>query len=132
MSMSDPIADMLTRIRNGLHATKREVIMPASKVKEAILAVLKDEGYIKGYSVADIDGNKKSLNVSLKYYQGRPVIEDIDRISKPGRRVYKSASEIPLVQGGLGVAIMSTSKGIMTGKAAKNAGAGGEVVCTVF
>ena len=132
MSMSDPIADMLTRIRNGLHASKREVSIPASKVKEAIAAVLKQEGYISDFTVADAAGGKKSLNIKLKYYQGMPVIEEIDRVSKPGRRVYKSAAEIPMVHGGLGVAIVSTSKGIMTGKAARAAGTGGEVVCTVF
>lgn len=132
MSMSDPIADMLTRIRNGLSASKRQIAMPASKVKQAIAAVLKDEGYISDFAVETGDNNKSELVIALKYYQGQPVIEEIDRISKPGRRVYKNAADIPLVRGGLGVAIVSTSKGIMTGKAARNAGTGGEVVCTVF
>jgi len=130
--MSDPIADMLTRIRNGLSASKRQIAMPASKVKQAIAAVLKDEGYISDFAVETGDNNKSELVIALKYYQGQPVIEEIDRISKPGRRVYKNAADIPLVRGGLGVAIVSTSKGIMTGKAARNAGTGGEVVCTVF
>ena len=132
MSMSDPIADMLTRIRNGLHASKREVSMPTSNVKEAIANVLKEQGYVTDFQVAEGADSKKTMNISLKYYQGRPVIEEINRVSKPGRRVYKSANDIPLVHGGLGVAIVSTSKGIMTGKAAKSAGTGGEVVCTVF
>lgn len=130
MSMTDPIADMLTRIRNGLSATKVEVAMPSSKVKKSIAQVLKDEGYISDFSVQDIDG-KPVLNVVLKYYQGKPVIESIKRVSRPGLRVYKSTSDLPKVQGGLGIAVVSTSAGVMTDRAARKAGHGGEVLCTV-
>lgn len=132
MSMSDPIADMLTRIRNGLSASKRQVTMPASRKKQAVLDILKSEGYIVDYSVGVGEDNLPQITVDLKYFQGRPVIEELVRVSRPGRRVYKSANELPLVQGGLGVAIVSTSKGMMTGKRASQEGAGGEIVCTVF
>lgn len=131
MSMTDPIADMLTRIRNGLSANKMEVIMPSSKVKQSIAQVLKDEGYIGDFAVQDIDG-KPMLNVTLRYYQGRPVIERVKRVSRPGLRVYKGKDELPTVMGGLGVAIVSTSAGVMTDRAARKAGHGGEVLCTVF
>jgi small subunit ribosomal protein S8 len=131
MSMTDPIADMLTRIRNGLSANKMEVTMPSSKVKKSIAQVLKDEGYINDFSVQDIDG-KPALNVTLKYYQGKSVIESIKRVSRPGLRVYKGKGELPTVMGGLGVAIISTSAGVMTDRAARKAGHGGEVLCTVF
>ena len=131
MSMTDPIADLLTRIRNGLHASKVEVSMPSSKQKAAIVQVLKDEGYISDFSVQDIDG-KPVLNIVLKYYQGKPVIEAIKRISRPGLRVYKGNNELPRVNGGLGVAIVSTSAGVMTDRAARQAGHGGEVLCEVF
>ncbi len=131
MSMTDPIADMLTRIRNGLSANKMEVSMPSSKVKKSVAQVLKDEGYINDFAEQDIDG-KPVLNVTLKYYQGKPVIVTIKRVSRPGLRVYKGKNELPTVQGGLGVAIVSTSAGVMTDRAARAAGHGGEVLCTVF
>jgi len=131
MSMTDPIADMLTRVRNGLSANKVEVLMPSSKVKKSVAQVLKDEGYISDFAVQDIDG-KPVLNVTLKYYQGKPVIETIKRVSRPGLRVYKGKDELPTVMGGLGVAIVSTSAGVMTDRAARKAGYGGEVLCTVF
>jgi len=131
MSMSDPIADMLTRIRNGLHAEKAEVSMPASRTKASIAEVLKQEGYIKGYKV-DGEGVTKTLDIELKYFQGVPVIEQIQRISKPGRRVYAGSTEIPQVRDGLGVSLVSTSKGIMTDKTARETGVGGEILCTVF
>jgi small subunit ribosomal protein S8 len=131
MSMTDPIADMLTRVRNGLSANKVEVLMPSSKVKQSVAQVLKDEGYISDFAVQDIDG-KPVLNVTLKYYQGKPVIETIKRVSRPGLRVYKGKDELPTVMGGLGVAIVSTSAGVMTDRAARKAGHGGEVLCTVF
>ncbi len=130
MSMSDPIADMLTRIRNAQSVNKLSVAMPASKVKAAIAAVLKDEGYIDDFAVAANDG-KPLLNISLKYYAGRPVIEKIDRVSKPGLRIYKGSDNIPKVMNGLGVTIMSTSKGVMTDRKAQAAGIGGEVLCVV-
>ncbi len=130
MSMTDPIADMLTRIRNGLGAAKAEVKMPSSKLKKAIAQVLKDEGYISDFSVKDIDG-KPVLGISLKYYEGKPVIDRIDRVSRPGLRVYKGKDELPKVLGGLGVAIVSTSAGVMTDRAARKAGHGGEVICFV-
>ena len=130
MSMTDPIADMLTRIRNGQSATKVEVSMPLSKLKKSLAVVLKDEGYISDFSEQDIDG-KPTLNVTLKYFQGKPVIETIKRISRPGRRVYKANSDLPKVQSGLGVAIISTSAGLMTDRDARKAGHGGEVICTV-
>ena len=130
MSMSDPIADMLTRIRNAQSVNKLSVSMPASKLKAAIAAVLKDEGYIDDFAVATNDG-KPLLNISLKYYAGRPVIERIDRVSKPGLRIYKGSDNIPKVMNGLGVTIMSTSKGVMTDRKAQAAGIGGEVLCVV-
>jgi small subunit ribosomal protein S8 len=130
MSMTDPIADMLTRIRNGLAAGKAEVTMPASKVKKSIAQVLKDEGYLSDFAVEDIDG-KPVLNISLKYFEGKPVIEMIKRVSRPGLRVYKGRDELPKVQGGLGVAIVSTSQGVMSDRAARKNGHGGEVICYV-
>ena len=130
MSMSDPIADMLTRIRNAQSANKASVSMPASKLKSAIAAVLKDEGYIEDFSVRANEG-KPQLDISLKYYAGRPVIEKIDRISSPGLRIYRGTGEIPSVMNGLGVAIVSTSKGVMTDRKARAAGIGGEVLCVV-
>ena len=130
MSMTDPIADMLTRVRNGLSANKAEVLMPASKVKKSIAQVLKDEGYITDFSVQDIDG-KATLKLDLKYYQGKPVITEIKRASRPGLRLYKGKGELPTVMGGLGIAIVSTSAGVMTDRAARKAGHGGEVLCTV-
>lgn len=130
MSMTDPIADMLTRIRNGLAAGKKQVTMPASKLKQAVLAVLRDEGYISDYAVQDIDG-KPVLNVELKYYQGKPVIDEIKRVSRPGLRVYKGRDDLPRVLDGLGIAIVSTSRGVMTDRAARKARQGGEVLCVV-
>ncbi|MGE5665687.1 MAG: 30S ribosomal protein S8 [Betaproteobacteria bacterium] len=130
MSMSDPIADMLTRIRNGQRVEKAEVVMPSSKVKVAIAQVLKDEGYIEGYKVDSNDG-KAELHVGLKYYAGRPVIERLERVSRPGLRVYKGRDHIPQVMNGLGVAIVSTPQGVMTDRKARAVGVGGEVLCYV-
>ncbi|GFO71690.1 small subunit ribosomal protein S8 [Bathymodiolus japonicus methanotrophic gill symbiont] len=130
MSMTDPVADMLTRIRNGQSAGKINVSMPSSKLKVAIAKVLKDEGYITNYST-ETTGAHVSMSVELKYYNGKPVIDKVKRISKPGLRVYKSKDELPKVLGGLGVAIVSTSKGVMTDRAARAIGHGGEVLCTV-
>lgn len=131
MSMTDPIADMLTRIRNAHTADKLTVTMPASGVKKAIANVLKDEGFIEGVKDAtDADG-RPALELTLKYYQGRPVIESIDRVSKPGCRVYAGKDKLPTVKNGLGVAIVSTSKGIMTDRDARRQGVGGEVICYV-
>ena len=130
MSMSDPIADMLTRIRNGQSVDKTEVVMPSSKLKVAIAQVLKDEGYIDGFSVVANNG-KAELHVGLKYYAGRPVIARLERVSRPGLRVYKHHQTIPQVMNGLGVAIVSTPKGVMTDRKARAAGIGGEVICYV-
>ncbi|MBN1237769.1 MAG: 30S ribosomal protein S8 [Gammaproteobacteria bacterium] len=130
MSMNDPISDMLTRIRNGQTARKVSVSMPASRLKSAIAKVLQDEGYIGGFSTGDVDG-KPTLTIELKYYQDRPVIDHIERVSRPGLRVYSSAADLPKVQGGLGVAIVSTSDGVMTDRQARAEGHGGEVLCYV-
>lgn len=130
MSMSDPIADMLTRIRNGQMAQKATVSMPSSKVKVAIAKVLQNEGYIDSVSVREADG-KYELDLGLKYYAGRPVIEKIERVSKPGLRVYKGSDDLPRVMNGLGVAIVSTPKGVMTDRAARAERVGGEVICIV-
>ena len=130
MSMSDPIADMLTRIRNAQLVEKAAVTMPASKLKVAIAQVLKDEGYIDGYRVVD-DAGKRQLEIGLKYYAGRPVIERIERVSRPGLRVYKGRDAIPQVMNGLGVAIVTTPKGVMTDRKARQSGVGGEVLCYV-
>lgn len=130
MSMQDTLADMLTRIRNGHMSEKQVVSMPSSKLKISVANVLKEEGYITDYSV---EGDTKPvLNVELKYFDGKPVIEEIKRVSRPGLRIYKGATELPKVAGGLGVAIVSTSKGVMTDRAARAACVGGEVICTVF
>ncbi len=131
MSMTDPIADMLTRIRNGLAAAKREVAMPSSSIKVAICRVLKEEGYISDFAVRD-EGGKPVLTVVLKYFEGRPAIESLQRVSRPGLRRYRKRDELPRVRGGLGVAIVSTSAGVMTDRAARKAGHGGEVLCSVF
>ena len=128
--MTDPIADLLTRIRNAHHAEKIDLTMPGSKIKSAIAKVLEDEGYIEGFEASNDDG-KPSLTIKLKYYEGAPVIEQIKRVSRPGLRVYKSAEELPKINGGLGIAIISTSKGIMTDRAARTAGVGGEVLCSI-
>ena len=130
MSMSDPIADMLTRIRNAQMVEKTDVLMPASKVKLAIAQVLKDEGYIDDFAVRENDG-KPELHIGLKYYAGRPVIEKIERVSRPGLRIYKGSQEIPKVMNGLGIAIVSTSRGVMTDRKARADGVGGEVLCIV-
>lgn len=130
MSMTDPIADMLTRVRNALAAGKLSVVMPSSKQKVAIANLLKDEGYVNDVSVKDIDG-KPVLEIALKYYEGKPVIEIIKRVSRPGLRVYKGKDDLPSVMNGLGVAVVSTSKGLMTDRAARKAGHGGEVICYV-
>ena len=130
MSMSDPIADMLTRIRNAQLSEMQSVAIPASKVKAAIAKVLKDEGYIEDFAVRGNDG-KSVLEISLKYYAGKPVIEKIERVSRPGLRVYKPSRDIPRVMNGLGVAIVSTSQGVMTDRRARGLGVGGEVLCIV-
>jgi len=130
MSMTDPIADMLTRIRNALSAGKLTVAMPSSKQKVAIANLLVEEGYISSVSVKDIDG-KPVMEVALKYYEGEPVIDMIKRVSRPGLRVFKGKDELPSVMNGLGVAVVSTSKGLMTDRAARKAGHGGEVICYV-
>ena len=131
MSMQDPIADMLARIRNGQMAAKTVVNMPSSKTKVAIAEVLMSEGYVSTVDVSN-DGAKVELSIGLKYHEGRPVIEEINRASRPGLRSYKGSAELPKVRGGLGVAIVSTSKGLMTDSQARIAGVGGEVICTVF
>lgn len=130
MSMSDPIADMLTRIRNAQSVDKTAVVMPSSKVKVAIAKVLKDEGYVEDFAVSDNAG-KPELHISLKYYAGRPVIEKIERVSRPGLRIYKGSQELPKVMNGLGIAIISTSGGVMTDRKARADGVGGEVLCIV-
>ena len=130
MSMSDPIADLLTRIRNAQIVEKSTVVVPSSKVKVAIAQVLKDEGYIDGFQVK-ADGKKSELEITLKYYAGRPVIERIERVSRPGLRVYKGCEKLPQVMNGLGVAIVTTPKGVMTDRKARAAGVGGEVLCYV-
>jgi small subunit ribosomal protein S8 len=129
MSMSDPIADMLTRIRNAQSVDKTAVTMPSSKLKVAIAQVLKDEGYIDGYAIKG--DNKAELEIALKYYAGRPVIERIERVSRPGLRIYRGRHDIPQVMNGLGVAIVTTPKGVMTDRKARAAGIGGEVLCYV-
>jgi small subunit ribosomal protein S8 len=128
--MSDPIADMLTRIRNAQAVEKASVAMPSSKVKVAIAKVLKDEGYIEDFAIRG-EAGKPELELQLKYYAGRPVIEHIERVSKPGLRIYKGAEELPRVMNGLGVAIVSTSSGVMTDRHARAKGVGGEVLCVV-
>lgn len=131
MSMSDPIADFLTRIRNAQMAKLPQVSCPSSKIKVALSDVLQSEGYITGYSVKD-NGGKPEISVDLKYFRGKPVIEEIKRVSRPGLRNYRGQEDIPNIRAGLGVAILSTNKGLMTDKQAKAAGIGGELLCTVF
>jgi len=131
MSMQDPLSDMLTRIPNAQMAGKKSVEMPGSKLKAAVAAVLKDEGYIGDFS-ASVESGKPRLAIALKYSQGKPVIAEIDRVSRPGLRHYKAKDDLPSVRAGLGVAIVSTSKGVMSDRAARAAGIGGEVLCTVF
>ena len=130
MSMQDPLADMLTRIRNAQMAEKSVVSMPSSTLKVAVAKVLKDEGYIADFQISS--EIKPLLSIELKYFEGRPVIEEVKRVSRPGLRQYKSSEDLPKVRGGLGVSIVSTSKGVMTDRAARAAGVGGEVLCTVF
>ena len=127
--MTDPIADMLTRIRNAQSASKQDVTMPSSKLKAAIAQVMLDEGYISGFTTEGT--TKPSLTITLKYYQGRPVIDELKRVSRPGLRIYKSKDELPKILNGLGIAIVSTSAGVMTDRAARAAGRGGEIICTV-
>ncbi len=129
MSLQDPISDMLTRIRNAQKATKVNVVMPSSSQKVNIATVLKNEGYISDFKVSE--GAKKELTIELKYYQGKPVIESIKRVSRPGLRIFKSKDELPSINAGLGIAIISTSSGLMTEKQARAAGHGGEVICSV-
>ena len=129
MSMQDPIADMLTRIRNGQTANKVAISMPSSKLKVAIANVLASEGYIE--SVKVVEGVKPELEITLKYFQGKPVVESIQRVSRPGLRIYKRKDELPKVMGGLGIAVVSTSKGVRTDRAARQAGLGGEIICYV-
>ena len=130
MSMTDPIADFLTRIRNGQAAARADISLPSSKVKLALAQVLKDEGYIEDFSISTEEG-KTTLRLQLKYYRGKPVIDRIERVSRPGLRVYKGKDELPSILGGLGVAIVSTSKGVMSDRQARAAGHGGEVLCIV-
>ena len=131
MSMSDPIADMLTRIRNAQRVEKPDVAMPSSKLKVAIARVLQDEGYIEGFRVDAGSGGQFELRIGLKYYAGRPVIERLERVSRPGLRIYKGRDDLPQVMNGLGVAIVSTSRGVMTDRKARAQGVGGEVICYV-
>ena len=128
--MTDPIADLLTRIRNAQTAEKISVNVTASKVKRAIVQVLKDEGYVDDYSMEEVDG-KPVINIKIKYHQGAPAIAELKRVSRPGLRVHRGSSELPSVNGGLGIAVISTSRGMMTDRAARKAGIGGEVLCTV-
>jgi small subunit ribosomal protein S8 len=130
MPMTDPIADMLTRIRNAQRSEKQTTQMPASKLKSAIAQVLKDEGYIEGFALREEEG-KPQLEISLKYYAGKPVIEKIERVSRPGLRIYRQKDDLPKVMNGLGVAIVSTSRGVMTDRKARGLGVGGEVLCIV-
>jgi small subunit ribosomal protein S8 len=130
MSMSDPIADMLTRIRNAQQSERQTVAMPASRVKAAIAQVLKDEGYIEDFAVRELEG-RRTLEIGLKYYAGKPVIEKIERVSRPGLRIYRPKDDLPKVMNGLGVAIVSTSRGVMTDRKARGMGVGGEVLCIV-
>jgi small subunit ribosomal protein S8 len=129
--MQDPIADMLTRIRNAQMAEKKSVSMPSSTLKVEIAKVLQEEGYVSSYNIA-AEGAKPALTIELKYFNGKAVIETIDRVSRPGLRIYKSASELPKVNAGLGVSIISTNKGLMTDRAARALGVGGEIICNVF
>ena len=131
MSLQDPVADMLTRIRNGQSAGRLRVSMPSSKLKVSIAAVLRDEGYIHDFEVTKGDAGHAVLSVRLKYHEGRPVISRIDRVSRPGLRIYRGKGDLPVVMGGLGIAVVSTSRGVMADRAARTEGLGGEVLCTV-
>ena len=130
--MNDPLGDMLTRIRNAQMRGKSTVISPASKLRSWVLDVLQDEGYIRGYSENKLDNGSGELNIELKYYEGQPVIQEIQRVSKPGRRVYSSVKTMPVVRNGLGISIISTPKGVMTDNAARESNVGGEILCRVF
>ncbi len=132
MALSDPLGDMLTRIRNGQQARKSAIISPASRLRANVLEVLQKEGYIRGYSRADMDGGKAELTIELKYSEGRPVIRKIQRVSKPGRRVYSSVKELPRVSNGLGISILSTPRGVLSDSEARTLNVGGEILCTVF
>jgi small subunit ribosomal protein S8 len=132
MTMQDPMSDMLTRIRNAQQARITDVSMPSSSLKAAVAEVLKSEGYIEDCSVSQKEGGKADLNIVLRYHNGQPVIEEIKRMSRPGLRQYKNKDEIPVIKGGLGVVILSTNKGVMTDRAARADGVGGELICSVF
>lgn len=132
MTVSDPLGDMLTRIRNAQMRNRPKVSTPASKLRERVLEVLKDEGYIRGFARIDYDGGKSEIEIELKYYDGKPVIREIRRVSTPGRRVYSSVRELPTVANGLGVAILSTPKGVMSDSRARAENVGGEVLCSIF
>lgn len=132
MSMSDPLGDLLTRIRNGQQARKSVIESPASNLRANVLEVLKREGYIRGYSTEEVRAGLRKLNVELKYHEGRPVIRRIDRVSKPGRRVYSKIKDLPRVYSGLGIAILSTPRGVMSDAEAREANVGGEILCQVF
>ncbi|MCK0069496.1 MULTISPECIES: 30S ribosomal protein S8 [Kordiimonas] len=132
MSMTDPIGDMLTRIRNGLQARKTVVATPASKTRQRILDVLEREGYIRGYSRTELENNKAELAIELKYNEGEPVIRTLNRVSKPGRRVYSSVNDLPRVHNGLGISIVSTPKGVLSDAEARENNVGGEILCTIF
>jgi small subunit ribosomal protein S8 len=132
MSMSDPLGDMLTRIRNGQHARKESILSPASKLRVRVLDVLQREGYIRGYNVEDLSQSHKEIRIELKYHEGDPVIREIARVSKPGRRVYSGVGDLPRVLNGLGISIVSTPKGVLSDAEARDKNVGGEVLCTVF
>jgi small subunit ribosomal protein S8 len=132
MAMSDPLGDMLTRIRNGQMAAKSAINAPASKLRANVLEVLRREGYIRGYETVDLGGGKSELNIQLKYHNGEPVIRELRRVSKPGRRIYASVGDLPKVYNGLGIAIVSTPRGVLSDAEAREARVGGEVLCTVF
>jgi small subunit ribosomal protein S8 len=132
MAMSDPLGDMLTRIRNGQMAAKSAINAPASKLRANVLEVLRREGYIRGYETVDLGGGKSELNIQLKYHNGEPVIRELRRVSKPGRRIYKGVNDLPSVYNGLGIAIVSTPRGVLSDVEAREARVGGEVLCTVF
>ena len=132
MTMTDPLGDMLTRIRNAQMRKKSKVSMPASGLRQRVLDVLQSEGYIRGYSTVEYDGGRSELEIELKYYDGEPVIREIERVSKPGRRVYASVKNIPRVANGLGVSILSTPKGVMSDAEARDQNVGGEVLCRIF
>ena len=132
MSMTDPLGDMLTRIRNGLRARKDSVIAPASKTRERVLGVLEREGYIRGFERKDLGDGKSELRIFLKYYEGDPVIQSISRVSSPGRRVYSSVRDLPRIHNGLGISIVSTPKGVLSDAEARAENVGGEIICTVF